>query len=100
MSRPPAIIAVRVYASRYSRVRGTDRAPAEGDRRADDDAADAGTAAVDREPAPSDRVDPRRSLPVAHAVATRPRGAPPEPAHGARLRRAAVHRVHRDQRRP
>ena len=57
-------------------------------------------AAVDRQPAPADRVDSRRDLQAADAVAARAGGAASEPADGARLRQPAVHRVHRDQRRP
>ena len=45
-------------------------------------------------------VDPRRDLREPDAVAARAGRAPPEPAEHARLRRAAVHRLRRDPRRP
>ena len=85
---------------RHARIRRTDRRPAEGDRGALDAAADA-----ERQRSRSTRLDRRiesirgEIYPHADAVAARAGGAASEPADGARLRRTAVHRVHRDQRR-
>ena len=75
--------------------------PAEGDRGAVDAAADARSASA-RSRGSKRRidVDARRALRDADAVAARAGGAPSDPADHARLRRAAVHRVRRDPRRP
>ena len=49
-----------------------------------------------RQPARASRVDSRRDLQEADAVAARARGAASEPPDHPRLRQPVVHRVHRD----